>query len=47
MSDVCKNPIVIRMNEPSFIEPVISFFYSQRMIGGTVDAEIHLEFLVA
>ena len=38
MSDVRKNPIVIRMNEPSFIKPVVSFFYCQRMIGGTADA---------
>jgi len=38
MSDVRKNPIVIRMNEPSFIEPVVSFFYCQGMIGGTADA---------
>lgn len=47
MSDIRKNQIIIRMNEPSFIEPVVSFFYNQRMIGGTADAEIHLEFLVA
>ncbi|AFS70520.1 Hypothetical protein Eab7_1400 [Exiguobacterium antarcticum B7] len=38
MSDVSTQPIVIRMNEPSFIEPVVSFFYCQRMIGGTADA---------
>jgi len=38
MSDVRKNSIVIGMNEPSFIQPVVSFFYSQRMIGGTADA---------
>lgn len=37
MIDVRTNPIVIRMNEPSFIKPVVSLFNSQRMIGGTAD----------
>jgi len=38
MSDVSRQPIVIRMNEASFIQPIVSFFYYQRMIGGTADA---------